>query len=248
MRSRLLMFVLVLACSPTSQAHGAASLLALYQSVPAPPPDAATAARWVREGEVVDPQILTLEAQLKSERAALATESSGAALPSNVAAADGSAVSAAVNGYKAYLAANSDTRAPALLLGGRAKWLAGRFSGLRKRVSDPEDLAEIREQELAAYRALFTDWQNSRRSLVARAESELAAAGAPAAVASSPEQRTALARYRAAALGEVEILLGLTRLAVEHAAGLKAADPATIPASANTLWDLMSDPRQRPAP
>lgn len=248
MRLRLLgiSLALVLGSLSAGGASAAVSLSALYQAVPPPPADVATAAGWVREGAVAEPQLLNLEAQLKAERASLAL-ASGASAKLTGTPPEAGALAAAINGYKAYVKAHGGAQSPATLLGSRAKWLAGRFSGLRKRVSNPEDLNEIRTQELAAYCALFSDWQTSRRSVVARAESDLAPIPDPSAIA-APEQRAAVAQYRAAALGEIEVLLGLTRLAVEHAAGLKAAEPSTVPAGANTLWDLMSDPRKRPGP
>ncbi len=230
----------------SGNAAAATSLSAMFQAVPPPPVDVTTAAGWVRDGVMAERQFKNLEAQIRAERASLAL-ASGANVKLSGPVPEAGALATAVNGYKAYVEAHGGSKAPATLLGSRAKWLAGRFGGLRKRVSDPEDLNEIREQELAAYRALFADWLNSRRGVVARAESDLAPIPDPSTIA-APEQRAAVAQYRAAALGEIEALLGLTQLAVEHAAGLKAADPSTVPAGANTLWDLMSDPRKSPAP
>ena len=217
-----------------------------FASVPAPPADAATAQSWVQNGAVAAPQIVNLEASLQAAHAsALADAAAATRASSPAAAADNAAVAAAVEGYRAYAAANSDANSPAAMLGGRVKWLAGRFTGLKKRVAGTDRAAEVRDQELAAYRALFSDWQAQRTSIVIRAQGELAAAGDPAAIA-SPASRAAVQRYRAAMVNEAEVLLGLTRFAVERAAGLATAEPASVEPSANTLWDLMSDPRKRP--
>lgn len=227
----------------STSAYSALSLTDLYQAVPPPPKDVPTATAWVKDGQVVAPQIVALEAQLKSEEAAIAA---AAAKPVPAAATDSPAVLEAVSAYQGYAATNSQDQSPAAVLGGRAKWLAGRFAGLRKRIKDPTGLSEARDQELAAYRSLFADWQPKRSVIVAQANAQLTAAGDPATV-KSPQNRAALEKYRLAMLEEVEVLLGLTRLSVERAAGLPSAEPSTVEPSANTLWDLMSDPRKKPA-
>ncbi|MGQ0529201.1 MAG: hypothetical protein ACT4PG_05140 [Panacagrimonas sp.] len=215
------------------------SLLDLFDAAPAPPTNAASAQAWVREGRVVTPQLAALDARLKA-----ATTQSLA----NVPAPDAAAVQIAVDLYQAYVAANSGDQAPAAALGSRANWLSGRYAGLRKRTSDA-DLAriqEIKEQELASFRALFTDWKTQRRGLVAEAQAALSGVGDSSQIASAP-QRAAVEQYRAAMLQEIQVLMNLTRLSAERAAGLPSAEPSTVQPGANTLWDLMRNP-QRSSP
>lgn len=227
-------------------AFPATSITALFNSIPPPPPDVAAATAWVRDGRVVAPEIVTLEANLQAAHASSLDAANNAKGSTSGTAADASAIAGAVSGYQTYIAGNSGPNAPAATLGARVQWLAKRFSGLRKRVQDqPARVAEVREQELSAYRALFRDWQSQRISLLTKAQTELAAAGDPTAIRSA-EQRASIERYRAAMLNEVEVLLGLTRFSVERAAGLPGAEPASVEPSGDTLWDLMSNPRQRP--
>lgn len=227
-------------------ASAATSITALFNAIPPPPADVAAATAWVRDGRVAAPEIVTLEANLQAAHASSLDAAKNAAASTAGSEADPTAIAGAVSGYQTYIAANSGPNTPAAALGGRVQWLAKRFSGLRKRVQEnPERIAEIREQELAAYRALFRDWQSQRIGLLTKAQAELAAAGDPAAIRSA-EQRAAVERYRGAMLNEVEVLLGLTRFSVERAAGLPGAEPATVVPSGDTLWDLMSDPRKRP--
>ncbi|TDU26660.1 hypothetical protein DFR24_3689 [Panacagrimonas perspica] len=222
----------------------ATPLTELYKSTPAPPKDPATALAWVKDGKVVAPEIVTLESNLQAAQATALAEATKAAAGAPAATPDTAAVSTAAAGYRAYVAANEGANAPEAVLGGRVKWLASRFSGLKKRVAGTDRATEVREQELAAYRSLFADWQTQRTPIVSKAQAELAAAGEPTAIA-SPESRAAVQRYRAAMINEVEVLLGLTRFSVERAAGLESADASTVE-SGNTLWDLMTDTRKRP--
>lgn len=215
-----------------------------FRTTPPPPASTAIAALWVQDGRVAAAEVVQLEAALKAARssaladAATATDAKGAGAPGEVPA-----VKLAVEGYQAYRAANEGATSPASVLGGRVQWLAKRFSGVRKRVEGTDRAPEVREQELSAYRALFTDWQTQRAPIVSKAQAELAAVGDPAAIRSGAD-RAAVQRYRAAMIEEVEVLLGLTRYAVERAAGLPTAEPATVTPSANTLWDLMTDRRE----
>lgn len=223
----------------------ATSLTELYRGIPPPPADVATAITWVQQGKVIAPEVVTLESNLRAAHAAVLDAADNAAASSSGAAPDPSAIAAVSAGYQSYAAAHSGQQAPAAALGGRVQWLAKRFSGLRKRVEGSDRVPDVLEQELAAYRALFADWQGQRLGLLTKAQTELAAVGDPAAIGSA-EDRAAVERYRAAMLNEVEVLLGLTRFAVERAAQLPSAEPASVEPSGNTLWDLMSDPRKRP--
>ncbi|MGH8517571.1 MAG: hypothetical protein ACREUE_08930 [Panacagrimonas sp.] len=218
----------------------------LFRTTPPPPASTAMAGLWVQDGRVSAAEVVQLEATLKDARsraladAATAPDAKGTGAPGEMPA-----VKLAVDGYQAYRAANEGATSPAAVLGSRVQWLAKRFSGVRKRVEGTDRAPEVREQELAAYRALFTDWQSQRAPIVAKAQAELAAVGDPALIR-SPADRTAVERYRIAMIDEVEVLLGLTRYAVERVTGLPTAEPASVTPSANTLWDLMSDRREKP--
>lgn len=242
-RTSLRALCLVLGLAPVAHAAQPPVLTEWFRTVPPPPASAAVAALWVQGGRVAAPEVVQLESTLVSARTASLAEASGA----TDAARDerNAAVQLAVDGYQSYRAASAGSNAPAAVLGGRVQWLAKRFSGLHRRVAGTDRVQEVREQELAAYRALFTDWQGQRAPIVAKAQAELAAAGDPAAIASGADRASVL-RYRAAMIEEVEVLLGLTRYAVERAAGLPTAEPSTVTPSATTLWDLMSDDRAAP--
>lgn len=242
-RPSLALLILIGLLLPASS-FAATPLTELYKSTPAPPKDPAMALAWVKDGKVVAPEIVTLESNLQAAQATALAEAAKAAAGTKATAEDPAAVTAAADGYRAYAAANEGANAPEAVLGGRVKWLASRFSGLKKRVAGTDRAGEVRDQELAAYRSLFADWQTQRAPIVSKAQAELAAAGEPTAI-SSPESRAAVQRYRAAMINEVEVLLGLTRFSVERAAGLESAESTTVE-SGNTLWDLMTDTRKRP--
>lgn len=216
------------------------SLLDLFDAVPAPPADVASAQAWVRAGKIATPQLAALEARLKS------TVPQSAA---NTQVADPAAVQIAVDLYQAYVAANSGDQAPATALGARANWLSGRYAGLRKQTpeADTVRILEIKTQELASFRALFADWKTQRRGLVAEAQAALSGAGDPSRIPSAP-QRAAVEQYRAAMLQEIQALMSLTRLSAERAAGLASAEPSTVQPGANTLWDLMRNPPKTSTP
>ena len=215
------------------------SLLDVFDAVPAPPADVASAQTWVSADKVTAPRLLALEARVKA---------GPVAATSTDAAPDAAAVQLAVGVYKAYASANSDANAPAAVLGSRANWLSGRYAGLRKRTpeADTARMAELKEQELASFRALFADWKMQRRGLVAEAQAALASAGDPSLI-SAPDQREAIQQYRAAMQQEIELLIGLTRHAVARAAGLSSAEPVAVQPGANTLWDLMRNPTPKTA-
>lgn len=223
----------------------ATSLTELYRAIPAPPADVATALTWVQNGQLSAPEVVTLEANLRAAHAAVLEAANNAPALSGAAEPDPSALAALAAGYQNYASAHSGSQAPAAALGARVQWLAKRFSGLRKRVEGSDRVPDVLEQELAAYRALFADWQGQRIGLLTQAQNQLAAAGDPGAIGSAADRAT-VQRYRAAMLNEVEVLLGLTRFAVERAAQLPSAEPSSVEPSGNTLWDLMSDPRKRP--
>ncbi len=248
-RSSLLMTTTLLLSSLLSTpGHAAitAPLNELYRTTPAPPKDPDSANAWVKDGKVVAPEILTLESDLQAAAAAALADAAHATAAKTSGGQDSAAVMAAANGYRAYVAANEGPNSPASVLGGRVKWLAGRFNGLKKRVAGTERETEVREQELASYRTLFADWQAQRGPILNKAQAELSAAGDPTAIASG-EARASVQRYRAAMLDEIEVLLGLTRFSVERATGLATAETAPTLPNANTLWDLMVDPRKKPA-
>lgn len=229
-----------LALGLCAQAQAAGSLVDLYQAVPPPPGELEIARAGVSAGRLSAPEVLGYEARLRAERA---PEPAAAPSSSTSATRQAAAIAQVVASEKAYASAHAGDQSPAAALGARVQWLATRFSGLNRRVAGTEREAEVRGQELSAYGALFQDWRAQRAPLISRAQYELAAVGDPAAIASDPD-RAAVQRYRAAMLDEVEVLLGLTRFAIERAAGLPAAEPAQLKPSANTLWELMSDPRR----
>ncbi|MGQ0697419.1 MAG: hypothetical protein ACT4PZ_04170 [Panacagrimonas sp.] len=221
-------------------------LAELLASVPAPPGDVDTATGWVRDRTIAAPAMLDFEARLKAQKVALALPAAAAVQTGAATPQDSAAVLAAVEGYKAYFAANSAANNPAQVLGKRMFWLAGRFGTLKRGITDAYRVADLRKQELAAYGALFTDWQSKRAPVIQKAHRELAAAGDLAAVQSG-ENRAALQQYGLAMIGELETLYGLTRHSVETAAGIAAPPPApaTPGRAPTTLWDLMSNPPKK---
>lgn len=238
MRSVKILLCLCLALGAVVCARAAESLSDLLAAVPAPPADLATALGWIREDRLVAPEALAFEARL-------AGFAKTQPLPAVTTATttDAAAVAIAVAAYQSYLSANPRGKAPAQVLGERLSSLAQAYTGLKRRTSNPELVQDIREQELAAYRALFEDWKARRAPIVARAELDMQRAGAAEAI-QDPAQRTAIAQYRQAMLGEVEALFGVTQQAIEAAAGrLQPSDAAVPRPGPSTLWDLMSNPR-----
>lgn len=246
MRVRLLWLAFCLGISLAMPSRAVTPLAELLASVPAPPGDVDVAAGWVRDGKLAAPEVLDFESRLNAQKLALAPSGASASVQTGAAASpDSAAVAAALAGYKAYFASNSAANDPAKALSGRMNWLAQRFGTLKQGISDVERVADLRKQELAAYGALFADWKSKRAPLIQKAHRELAAAG-ELAVIQSAENRTALQQYGLAMISELETLFGLTRHAVETAAGIAApVVPAKPGRPPSTLWDLMANPPKK---
>ena len=234
----------------------AASLVELFDQVPAPPADVATALGWLRDGQIVAPQYTQLKQALATERADIATlnggsfpESTGPAPTSP--AGEPPEVQGALRAYADYLAANSGKQAPAPVLGKRARWLHAAMSGrlgavlgAMKPCSSPctdaailatnEPMLPARqalaEQDLEQWNSLFADWHSKRRAIVASAQAFLAATG-EGNHATSAEGRAGVAAYRAAMLREIEVALSVTELALKRANAIEAADVDAVSGS-----------------
>jgi hypothetical protein len=187
-------------------------LLDLFLKAPAPPSDGTAAATWVRDGQIVAGELLSFEARLRQETMAAAKRTDS----SSPSTTDRLAVLAAVQSYDAYKAQNSEDQDPALLLGKRSAWISKRFDGVRKRMGSKAvgDHNAV-DDELKAWGGLFRDWQTSRRTILEKAQAELAAVDAFHARLDEP-QRQSIAAYRSAMIREIEIELSITRLALER--------------------------------
>lgn len=196
-----------------SPSVAATSLAELFLQTPAPPPDGPTAKAWVRDGQIVAPELLRFEARLQQEKV-----SSAKIAVSVAAAADPPAVLVAVRGYESYRSQNSGDADPAKVLAKRTAWIAKRFDGVRKRMgSQAVGDHNAVDDELRAWSGLFRDWQQSRRPLVDKAALELAALG-DVPVVSNPANAEAIKAYRIAIFHEIETQASITRLAVERLA------------------------------
>ncbi|MGQ0621575.1 MAG: hypothetical protein ACT4QA_16935 [Panacagrimonas sp.] len=228
-------------------AHAAESLTALYAAVPAPPGDLATASSWVRDGRIAAAEMLSIEARLLNQKSASGGTSTATAVHTRAEAPqDSPEVLACVAAYKTYLAANLGTNEPAQVLGRRLSSLVQGFARLKLRTSKPDLLQDIRKQELASYGALFADWKVRREPVIDRAQREISAAGEAGSIGNA-ENRMAVQQYRRAMIIEIEALLGVTRQAVESAAGISAAPAPTPGRGPSTLWDMMSGPTKNPS-
>lgn len=227
--------VLLLAGTQTLAAT-AENLSGLYAAVPAPPAELDVALGWVENGRIVASELVSIEARVSAQlsKSSLAP----ATTAGDPAAPDSAAILACVTSYRAYLAANTPVAGPLQALQGRLVSLGQGYAGLKQRTQIPELLLDIRQRELASHAALFADWKSKRQMIVEKAQREIAAAGDPAMI-QSPEHRSAVQAYRAAMLLEVRALAGVTRQAVEAAAGI-GSTAVSSGAGPSTLWDLMS--------
>lgn len=246
MRSFLILIAL-LGLSLSLPAPAAESLTALYAAVPAPPADLTAALGWVRDGRIAATEVQSLETRLANQKSAFAGAAAGTAVHTSAESQpDSPAVMACVAAYQAYLAANPAGNEAAQVLGRRLSSLAQGYAGLKlKASSSPQLMRDIQQRELSSYAALFADWKAKRNSVVEKAQRELQAAGEPAAIKNA-DNRAAVQQYQGAMITEIEALFGMTRQAVETAAGLAAAAPAPGRAP-STLWDLMSNPKKKPS-
>lgn len=220
-----------------ASAH-AVSYPELYAQVPAPSKDVELTRAAARDGALVAPELLRFKQVLQDERAAIAALNEGnypafGETPPTVPADDTPEVQAATRAFATYLTTNSGTKSPAMALAKRSRWVqrakGQQQQALSKRAvpcPDPcEDatalaanqaVAAQREkliaEELVLWDALFKDWQKTRAPMLATAQPLIAATDGGAG-ARTAEGRTAIARYRAAMLEEVELLFSLTELA-----------------------------------
>ncbi|MGH8517291.1 MAG: hypothetical protein ACREUE_07500 [Panacagrimonas sp.] len=234
----------------------AASLIELFERVPAPPADVGTALGWLQNGQIVNPEYTQLKQALEAERSAIATLNGGT-LPASsdsapkLPATETPEVQGAVRAYADYLASNSGKQAPAPVLGKRARWLHAAMSGRLGTVlgamkpcpspcTDTTALAanqpmlpareELAEQDLRQWNTLFLDWQAKRRGVIASAQAFITATG-EGARATSAEGRAGLAAYRAAMLREVEVALSVTELALRRANAIETVDVDAVSGS-----------------
>lgn len=210
----------------------------LLDAVPAPPLTVEEARKWVKDAEVVAPQILGTQIRLQSARQEL--ESGEAAVPTITSVESSTAVDDALAAWEGYRS-ESEGQLAIAAFEERADWLLNRFAVLQKQSSDPGHALHMREQELSAYVSLFKEWKQKRSPVVWLAQSKLTAAHRSDG-AVEEEKAEALRAFASALLSESEALLGLTRLAAERANGLSEPEIKTAPGEQpNTLWDLMKN-------
>lgn len=241
--------------STSPHAH-AASLVDLFDQVPAPPADVATALDWLRDGQIVAPQYTQLKQAIEAERAAIATLNGGrfpeaADTAPAAPAGEPPEVQGALRAYADYVASNSGKQAPAPVLGKRARWLHAAMSGrlgavlgaMKPCPSPCTDAAivaanepmlparqALAEQDLKQWNSLFTDWHSKRRAVVSTAQTFVAATG-EGSHATSAEGRAGVAAYRAAMLREIEVALSVTELALRRANAIETADVDAVSGS-----------------
>lgn len=232
----------------------AASLSELYARVPAPPGDVGSALGWMQDGKLVAPDYLSFKQAIDTERASIATLAGS--YPELVAApapdpGEPAEVQGAVLAYNRYLADNADKNAPVAKLGKRTRWLqaamGGRLVGLLEKMQPcatpcMDTVANAQNQPLIAQRdrlaqqdleqwnALFADWRGGRVRVVEEAQRQIAATG-EGARAQGGAARLAVARYRAAMLTEIEVLLSVTELAVKRAHAIETGQPDAVSSS-----------------
>lgn len=229
---RLLTAVLLCVASATAQALSYAEL---YQSVPAPSTDPAVTRAAVRDGKIASADLLHFRQLLTDEKAAIAALNGGS-YPEHsdtapaVPAADTPQTLSAIGGFSSYLSGNAGDKAPTRAMAKRSRWIqrakGQQHSALAKRAADCAAPCEdpkftmqrerLIGEELLLWDVLFKDWQSTRAPILVGAQSLLAASGF-GAQAQTPEGRTAIARYRAAMIEEIEALFSVTELAVLRA-------------------------------
>jgi hypothetical protein len=255
---RSLIAVAVLGLTAPIVEARASSVAELFEQVPAPPADVATAMSWIKDGKVVAPQYTQLKLAIEAERAAIAALNGGVApapgaAPSSTTG-EGPEVQTALKAYSDYLASNSGKQDPASVVGKRARWLhaamTGKLATLLKAMKpcpspceDPGALAQnqplepqrsaLAEQDLRQWNTLFLDWQAKRRDVVSQAQAQIAAAGGGAKAATA-EGRAGVAGYRAAMLHEVEAALSVTELALKRVNAIETADVDAVSGSTYT--------------
>ncbi|HEY1077367.1 MAG TPA: hypothetical protein VGE51_11815 [Fontimonas sp.] len=221
--SRLLSAAFLCLAAAAAQAS---SYVELYQQVPVPPTDLASARSDAQDGKITAPELIGFRQTLEREKAAIAALNGGVypeysdevpAMPS----ADAPEVLSAARAYASYLNFNSGDKAPAKAMAKRTRWVmrakGQQHSALAKAGAQGTDYESRRDrlidEELVLWDALYKDWKSTRSPLIGTAQPLLAATDF-GAKAQSAEGRTLIARYRAAMLQEVELLFSLTELAV----------------------------------
>lgn len=229
---RWLFALFLYAASATAQALSYADL---YQQVPAPSTDIAVTRAAVQEGRITAEPLLRFKQVLEQEKAAIAAlnggtypERSDTAPPTP--AADTPQTLSAVGAFASYLSGNAGDKAPTRAMAKRSRWiqrakgqqhsaLAKRASGCADPCQDPQFSAQRERligEELILWDVLFKDWQSTRGPILVGAQPVLAAAGF-GVQAQTQEGRSAIARYRAAMIEEIEALFSVTELAVLRA-------------------------------
>ncbi len=234
----------------------------LMTRAPPPPATVAESLAAVRDGRVIDPELVAFKQRLQTGHQLIAERNGGhypladTAAPT-VAATVAPAVASALRGYSTYLASNSGDKDPAAALGKRSRWVQRakgqqqRDLALRHRPCEPcadsaasadnarylAQRSRLIGEELEMWRALFLDWRKTRTPWLLTAQTQLAAA---IAAASTPQEQAALAHYQAAMLREVELLYSLTELAVLRADAFARDAGEQLP-------DALSGASKRPA-
>lgn len=248
--------ILALALTFSALSAYSATLSDLYNSVPRPPSDAATALTWVQDGKIVQPDFVEIDTAIAALRAKIAELNGGETPPARIAVpaslADSAVVQAAAASYSDYLAMNEDDKAPQAVLGKRKRWIQAAFGRTQMSISEKmttcatpctdeailaanEPLTRARDQELKTeirgWNAMFDDWKKKRFGVVMTADSRVAAT-AEGGAATTAQGRSIMASYQAAILDEVELLLSISKLAVLRAdaimAGLDGTEPDGI--------------------
>ncbi len=254
MRTRPLLFGVVVAAVAFVQPLHAESLSDLFAQVPAPPADAMTAVHWMDGGNMVAPPYLEFQQKIADERSAILTLNGGEAPNAHEAYAPSPQASPEVQrlarAYNGYLGSASGKDAPVATLTKRTRWVKKAMTGRQIAVTqklrpcpDPcQDGAAIEHNrpllqqrqkdlvtEMEMWSAMFADWKRKRAPVVASAQQSL---DANAAAADSPEGRAIVARYRAAMLNEISLLFSITDTAVRRAVavdhGLDGTEPDSI--------------------
>jgi hypothetical protein len=219
----------------------AASLTDLLASIPPPPADVPTAVAWIRDGQIVAPEYLRFKQALDAEHAAIValnggTEPVPAPVP-GVPAGDAPEVQVAVREYDEYLSGHSGDDDPTNAMKKRTRWLQGvmgkRLVAVTQAITPcPDPCADaaiaaknapavaqrdsLAREDLKYWTVLSGAWASERKPLIERAQASIAATG-EGAKATTPEGRSAIARYRAAMLHEITVALSVTELAVRRA-------------------------------
>jgi hypothetical protein len=219
----------------------ALSLTDLLASMPPPPAEVPAAVAWIRDGQIVAPEYLRFKQALVTEHAAIAALNGGTEpvlepVP-GVPPGDAPEVQVLAREYDEYLQGHSGDDAPQNAIKKRTRWLQGvmgkRLVAVTQAITPCPDpctdaavaaknapvLAQrdvLAREDLKYWTVLSGAWASERKPLLVRAEASLAATG-EGAKATTPEGRSAIVRYRAAMLREIEVALSVTELAVRRA-------------------------------